>query len=217
MAGAGEVIHGTERRDIIEAKGGGDTVYADAGDDVVFGGAGHDRIFGDDGNDWLSGGSGNDWLYAGGDGWQNILNGGPGADLLYGADFVGVQDVFQFTLASDSETHPDTDIIHGFRSGEDKVHLAFDSDDFKPGHQSDFHFVEQKDAGTAGTIWVEGFYQSAGDADLTMQFRLYGHTNNDGEVDFEIAFADNFSDNETEWWQTARQPEELINISDFIF
>lgn len=216
----GDHLVGTERRDVIEAKDGDDTVYALAGDDVVFGGRGDDFIYGGTGNDWLSGGSGLDFLYAGGDGWQNILNGGPGRDYLYGSDFVGVQDIFQFTLASDSVGHPDTDLIHGFRSGEDKIHLAFDSDDFKPGHQTDFFFVDDKeDAGTAGSMWIEGFYADFGTGEhfYTSHFRLYGHTNNDGAPDFEIVFDDNSSDNEDDWWNDVQYPKDLISMSDFIF
>lgn len=213
-----DTIYGTERRDVIEAKDGNDTVYALGGDDVVFGGRDDDVIHGGDGNDWLSGGSGRDSLYAGGDGWQNILNGGPGVDRLHGSEFVGVQDIFQFTLASDSVSHPDTDTILGFRKGEDKIHLAFDSDDFKPGHQSDFHFVDEEDAGTAGTMWIEGFYGDFGTGvSYTSFFRLYGHTNNDGVPDFEIVFQDNFNDNEDDWWNGVQYPDDLISINDFIF
>jgi len=214
----GEKIYGTERRDVIEAKGGDDTVIASSGDDVVFAGKGNDVIFGHTGNDWLSGGSGNDIIHAGGDGWQNLLNGGPGRELLYGSTYVGVQDIFQFTLASDSGIGSSSDDVFGFRSGEDKIHLAFDSDEFKPGHQSDFYIVyDEEDAGTAGSIWIDGNYGHVGETHYTSNFRLYGHINNDGTPDFEIKFSDHTTDNETEWWDTARQPEEFINISDFIF
>lgn len=231
-----DYIDGTEKRDVIDAKRGDDTVYghdgndtafgregADylnggKGDDLLWGGQDNDTLVGGEGNDSLSGGSGNDNLYAGGDGWQNILNGGPGTDRLHGSEYVGVRDVFQFTLASDSVSHPNTDTILGFRTNEDKIHLAFDSDEFKPGHQTDFHFVDKEDAGTAGTMWVEGFYTDFGTGvSFTSFFRLYGHTNNDGIPDFEIKFEDNFNDNEDDWWQVVRTPDELIDINDFIF
>jgi len=75
------ILRGTNKRDVIVAKGGADRIYgrggndlicAGKGKDVVLGGNGKDKIFGQDGNDKLKGGAG----------WD-VLNGGPRADACY--------------------------------------------------------------------------------------------------------------------------------------
>lgn len=216
-----DVINGTDRRDVIYAKDGDDTVSAKKGDDVVFGGRGDDVIFGGEGNDWLSGGSGDDRIYAGGDGWQNILNGGAGQDDLYGAQYKGVQDIFQFTRAKDSAGDA-YDTIWGFRTGEDKIHLPFDSDRFKPGHQSDFVLVDEEDAGTAGTMYIQDdWYQSFTGPDGTgtfwlYRFMLHGHIDNDGIADFSIMFDDSPTDNDPDWGSETLAEDMLVQ-SDFLF
>ncbi len=215
----GDVIDGTERRDVIDAKEGSDTIYAKGGDDTVFGRRGNDTIYGGDGNDRLSGGPGKDVIYAGGDGYENIVNGGAGADDLYGAEYVNVRDIFQFTLAK--ETAPDAyDTVYGFRTGEDKIHLAFPANDFNPAI-TDFELVDEDDAGTAGTMWIQDdWYQnSVGQDQQTWwiyHFFLHGHTDNDGDIDFSIRFERNWNDNDADWG-IETLAEDMLKQSDFIF
>lgn len=66
-----DTLQGTNKRDVICARGGDDTVQALDGDDVVFGGSGNDSINGGDGRDVIKGGKGND-----------AINGGSGKDQV---------------------------------------------------------------------------------------------------------------------------------------
>ena len=183
-----ETITGTENRDVIKAGRGDDIVNAGDGNDTVFGEKGNDTINGGNGNDYLSGGPGNDVLYAGDDGWLNILNGGPGRDTMWGATFENVIDVFQFTEDTDAapSLNPDAvDRIYDFRDGEDLIHLAFDANPFMPGDQ-EFIFVQQDDAGTAGTIWFDTLNGGSSGGEGWIDVMIHGHTDNDGIADFSI-------------------------------
>ncbi len=184
----GEAIYGTDLRDVIKGGAGGDTIFGKDGNDTIFGQAGSDTIDGGDGNDFISGGSGNDYLYAGDDGWLNILNGGAGRDQMWGASYENVIDIFQFTQDTDAlpSANPDgVDWIHDFRDGEDLIHLAFDANPFMPGEQ-EFSFVDQDDAGTAGTIWLDRLSSSSGSDEGRLDLVMHGHTDNDGTADFSI-------------------------------
>lgn len=184
----GETIYGTDRRDVIKAGSGGDRIEARGGNDTVFGERGNDNIHGGDGNDMLSGGPGNDYIHAGDDGWQNILNGGRGIDTMVGATYKNVTDIFQFTQDKDAphSANPDAiDWIHDFRQDEDFIHLAFDANPFMPGHQ-EFQFVDEDDAGTAGTIWFDKQSGTAAYDEGLVDLILHGHTDNDGQIDFSI-------------------------------
>jgi Ca2+-binding RTX toxin-like protein len=81
-------LTGTDRPDLIRAKGGDDTVHALAGPDLVIlgagndaadGGAGCDRIFAGAGNDTIAGGPGAGWRFR-----CERLHGGPGNDTSTG-------------------------------------------------------------------------------------------------------------------------------------
>lgn len=71
----GEFILGTQRSDVILAKGGDDFVLGRQSADKILGGSGKDFIHGQNGDDLLIGGSGSDQLY-----------GGNGNDILIGDD-----------------------------------------------------------------------------------------------------------------------------------
>lgn len=68
-----EVIVGTDRADLIYARGGDDTVYGDGGNDIIYGGNGIDRLYGGDGKDYLYGGDG-----------AELTDGGAGDDTIFG-------------------------------------------------------------------------------------------------------------------------------------
>ena len=104
-------------------RGGNDTLTGGAGDDTLFG----DGFFGDaptpplqHGNDLLIGGAGNDVMSGGGQ--SDTLNGGLGNDNLSGdsGDAPNGPDHFIFDVAPGSAN---ADIINGFESGSDKIHL----------------------------------------------------------------------------------------------
>lgn len=87
--GRRDVIVGTKRADVIDARGGNDRVRSLGGDDVICGeggrdrlngGRGRDRLYGNGGNDRLAGGPGKDRLY--GSRGRDWLAGGPGKDRL---------------------------------------------------------------------------------------------------------------------------------------
>ncbi|HET7529574.1 MAG TPA: calcium-binding protein [Mycobacteriales bacterium] len=93
----GDVVDGTDHRDLIEtgpgpdvvrARGGNDDIVVDnvhrgpgSNDDRVSGGDGNDRITAGLGEDRLSGGAGNDWIEDLGAS-NDVLVGGPGDDML---------------------------------------------------------------------------------------------------------------------------------------
>ncbi|ABD54415.1 calcium-binding protein [Jannaschia sp. CCS1] len=214
----GETIHGTDRRDVIKAGAGDDTVFAKAGNDTVYGEGGDDTITGGDGNDRLSGGSGNDYLYAGDDGWLNILNGGRDVDTMFGSTLSNVIDIFQFTQAKDApaSSNPDhIDRILEFRDGEDFIHLVFDSNEFKPGHQG-FVFVDEEDAGEAGTIWFDKQNASASGSEGWISLIMHGHTDNDGAVDFSIGVTVLVDKDEIDVY-AADAAYQALGVDDFIF
>lgn len=214
----GETIHGTERRDVIKAAAGDDTVFAKAGNDTVFGELGDDTINGGDGNDRLSGGPGNDYLYAGDDGWLNILNGGRDIDTMFGSTLSNVIDVFQFTQAKDApaSSNPDQiDQIIEFRDGEDFIHLVFDANAFKPGHQG-FVFVDEEDAGEAGTIWLDKQNASASGSEGWISLIMHGHTDNDGTADFSIGVTVLVDKDEVDV-HAVDAAYQALGVDDFIF
>jgi Ca2+-binding RTX toxin-like protein len=71
---------GTDRADLIDARGGNDSVRALAGDDTVVLANGDDTGRGGDGNDVIRGAEGNDTLF-GGPG-EDRLSGGNGNDII---------------------------------------------------------------------------------------------------------------------------------------
>lgn len=86
------VIRGTDRADVIVAKGtranviygkgGRDRICSGAGDDTIYGGGGNDRLFGGSGDDELFGQAGKDDIF--GFAGTDIIDGGGGGDFLSG-------------------------------------------------------------------------------------------------------------------------------------
>ena len=80
-----EHLTGTAHRDVIAALGGNDTVDGLGGNDLICGGAGNDRLNGGHGEDVLYGGI--DFVHETDEGTVekigDILDGGPGGDLLH--------------------------------------------------------------------------------------------------------------------------------------
>lgn len=213
-----ETIQGTELRDVIKGGAGGDTINGHDGNDTIFGEKGSDTINGGNGNDFISGGPGDDYLYAGDDGWLNILNGGTGRDEMWGATFENVIDIFQFTLASDAahSHNPDAvDHIHDFRDGEDLIHLAFDANEFMPGDQG-FIFVDEDDAGTAGTVWIDKLSATNAGGTGHLDMMIHGHTDNDGVADFTIRISALVDMDDIDIY-AADAVYEVISADDFIF
>jgi hypothetical protein len=69
----GERIVGTNKRDVIVARGGHDRIFGLGGNDIICAGLGNDRVVGGPGVDFIYGQPGRDRLY-----------GGPGPDVLAG-------------------------------------------------------------------------------------------------------------------------------------
>ena len=88
-----DLLNGTNGTDLILGLAGADDIYGRNGDDVICGGNGKDIIDGDRGNDTIYGEGGADWLIGsrdndilyGGDG-RDDLEGNNGQDTLYGED-----------------------------------------------------------------------------------------------------------------------------------
>ena len=78
----GQVINGTNTRDMLVGGEAGETIYGLGGNDTLIGNGGDDRVDGGDGDDTLMGGAGRDGL-VGGKG-NDVLMGGEGADIIAG-------------------------------------------------------------------------------------------------------------------------------------
>ncbi len=87
-----DVIHGTDKADVIWAGPGDDKVYGGLGNDIICGGPGDDLIHGGRGNDWIEGGAGTDRVFgdlgddhvSGGGGDRDEVSGGLGIDTVNG-------------------------------------------------------------------------------------------------------------------------------------
>lgn len=114
LAGAGnDRVFGGSGSDTVKGEAGNDFVFGGRGKDDLSGGDGHDRLFGGRGRDTISGGDGDDTVF-GGHG-SDMIAGGAGNDRLFGG---GGADHFAFA-------HGDgTDVIFGFRAGQDKIDLS---------------------------------------------------------------------------------------------
>ncbi|MEZ0081511.1 Ca2+-binding RTX toxin-like protein [Bradyrhizobium japonicum] len=142
---AGHVVGDASSNDTMYGYGGNDTINGGVGDDVIYGGdgadtlsaKGHSILYGDDGDDnifsiagsgdaltalvTMYGGNGADTLTAGSYG-QSVMNGGAGADTLWGAGGTTVS-----TFLFDGDTAFDAvDTIRNFTSsaGHDKLDIS---------------------------------------------------------------------------------------------
>ena len=93
--------------------------HGQAGNDTVTGVGGTDRIFGDSNDDVLHGKGGGDTLH-GGSG-DDRLFGDAGADHLYGG---GGDDIFVFATGDVNANGKQTDVVHDFVDGEDKLGIG---------------------------------------------------------------------------------------------
>ena len=89
-----------------------------AGGDLLIGSDFADVLRGLAGNDTLHGGAGNDTIY-GGSG-ADVIKGGAGNDVLYGGDN-SADDAAQDLFVYDAAGSQGTDIIVGFKDGQDKI------------------------------------------------------------------------------------------------
>jgi Ca2+-binding RTX toxin-like protein len=87
-----DIIHGTDKADVIWGGPGDDKIYGGLGNDIICGGPGDDLIHGGRGNDWIEGGAGTDRVFgdlgddhvSGGAGNQDEVSGGLGIDTVNG-------------------------------------------------------------------------------------------------------------------------------------
>ncbi len=112
-------LSGGDDADVMEGGLGNDTIAGDAGLDTLLGGAGTDS---------LSGGADDDLLRAGG-GTSNVLDGGTGADRIFGADVAGL--LGDLILGGDG-----ADTILGF-AGNDTIDAGDGADSVLGGRGAD--------------------------------------------------------------------------------
>lgn len=82
--GGDDVIFEDGGNDVIDTGEGNDIVYSGADNDIVFGQGGDDLIYAGLGDDMIFGGDGNDAIFA--DGGNDVVFGGDGNDLISGGD-----------------------------------------------------------------------------------------------------------------------------------
>ena len=149
-----DFAYGGAGDDQIEGGDGNDSLFGEAGNDVIIGGLGADVIHGGDGNDVVMGESGDDYIDGGdgddglsgaagrdtimGGAGNDYIRGGPLADQLWGgagADtfainyngYVGIGTSDSYVMhrpASDGGTIFESDTIHDFEPGIDKIDLS---------------------------------------------------------------------------------------------
>ena len=151
-----DTLFGGMGNDIMRGDAGDDLLFGEAGDDQLYGHDGVDRLLGGDGNDRISGGDGGDVLRGedgndeliGGNG-RDIFIGGAGADRLLDWEDTDSSDIFQFRVGDSGVVAGQIDVIEGFDSGIDKIHLkAFDGLAFIEG--------ETFTAGGVGQVLFDG-------------------------------------------------------------
>jgi len=180
-----DVITGTDGADLINAGSGFDTVNSGAGADIIIGGTGDDILYGEQGQDFIEGGDGADTIYAGTyydreyvsgyyddqnnyvdayyrytvDANFEVLDGGGGADLIYGSygsdrisggdgadtiygegnsSFYYYNEVYNFDSSVDARLFDD--IING-GEGEDRIYAQFGSDEVYGGGGDDLIYL----------------------------------------------------------------------------
>jgi Ca2+-binding RTX toxin-like protein len=82
-----DVIHGTDKRDVIVAGGGADRIFGNGGSDVICAGRGADVIFPGPGNDWVD--AGHDGLLYGEDEVGDKVFASRGNDVMFGGPGLG--------------------------------------------------------------------------------------------------------------------------------
>lgn len=152
-------IRGTERGDLILAKGGKDKVDGTSGDDCIIGsdgndkrldgGSGRDVIVGGLGDDFIDGGAAEDILY-GGDG-NDKIDGGSGDDLIYGG--IGNDKI---NGASQN------DLIYG-ESGDDNIEGGSGDDEIYGGAGSDTLYGSSGNDKIYGDEENDKLYGNSGD------------------------------------------------------
>jgi Ca2+-binding RTX toxin-like protein len=85
--GHDDVIHGTNKRDVIVAGRGSDRIFGTAGSDVICGGRGADVIFPGPGNDWVD--AGHDGMLYGEDEVGDKVFASRGNDVMFGGPGLG--------------------------------------------------------------------------------------------------------------------------------
>lgn len=211
-------LHGGGGDDWVGSQGGHDWLYGDAGNDTVSGGEGNDRLFGGTGHDWLDGGVGADRL-DGGEGNDRLL-GGTGTDTLLGGEGNDLirgeaghdritgglgrdkmwggqgRDVFDFNAVKESKVGAQRDVIHDFRSGQDRIDLRdIDANTRLKGNQqfawagSDGPFLFSKES---AAFLKAGFTGKAGELRYAGCL-LMGDVNGDGRADFQIKIIGTFA------------------------
>lgn len=85
-----DVLYGSDNGDIIDGGAGNDTIYGGDGDDIIIGGPGADTLYGGAGDDTfiVEGNDPHADIFYGGDGYDRIL-GGPGDDAIRIRQFSG--------------------------------------------------------------------------------------------------------------------------------
>lgn len=131
----GNVIFGTERRDVLNGTNGNDIILGFENDDVISGSNGDDCIIGGPGNDILHGSNGNDVIL--GNEGNDRIDGSNGNDRIYGGsgnDIIDANNGDDFVDAGESDDKinggngndiiyggPGNDIIDG-GNGDDRIY-----------------------------------------------------------------------------------------------
>jgi VCBS repeat-containing protein len=169
-----EYVSGGSGNDALTGDAGHDMLKGVAGLDTLTGGDGPDALYGGDGADSLNGGAGDDYLVGGdlwgtgslGDGDQDILTGGLGADS------------FGFRFAADSVVVA-PDVITDWESSDKLSFGEFDANTSVDGYQH-FTFLG---LGAADLTVGQGqlkYYQSDGNT------YVVGNVTADNQADFQI-------------------------------
>jgi Ca2+-binding RTX toxin-like protein len=189
-SGNDRLLGGTGK-DQLDGGSGQDRLYGNSGNDTVAGGAGHDSLWGGSGTDRLDGGAGNDTLK--GEAGNDRITGGLGRDKMWGGSG---KDVFNFNSAKESKVGSQRDVIHDFKSGQDRVDLrGIDANETRKGNQAfswtglDGPFLHPKES---AAFLKSGFTGETGQLRYAGGI-LMGDTDGDGRADFQIKIVGKFA------------------------
>jgi len=173
-----DVILGTYREDVIDAKGGDDTVTTFESNDTIYGGTGNDTIDAGDGDDLLVGGVGNDSLRGGSGQDTYIFNIGDGVDTITDTATLGEGNVIRFgdgITQSDLTTRMEgTTLVLAYGDQGDEIHLL--NYDFN--QQSGSHVVETLQFVDGTAILLSGIVDPATEGDDVIKGSYFGDTIN---------------------------------------